>query len=533
MSFNVSGGSNVQSLVSSAADAISSARPAQAIEFATRAIAANPDHDGAHYILGLASLELGQLGGALEHLHRAASLDSSSAEYTVHFARALAQANRLGEALTIANIACALPPAGPMTLDALGGVYMRCGAHERALTVFGKVVAQAPELASGHFNHAVTLTFSGYTAAAEAAMERCLALRPDYWMAYGLRSQLRRQTTHDNHIDQLQHLVAGHPDNAHALTHLHWALGKEFDDVGEFAQAFEHFTLSKSAARDGKVHDNSQDEALVDALIKAFPESAAAPRPRGYQSDEPIFIVGMPRSGTTLAERIISSHPQVFSAGELSNFGLEVARMADTRESAMFSPAVIERAGQMDGYRLGLRYIDSTRPQTANKPRFVDKLPYNFLYLGIIANTLPHARIICLRRHPLDTCLSIFRELFSKDSPYHRFAFDLLDIGRFYIQFERMMAHWRGVFPDRFMEIVYETIVTDQEVASRRLIDYCGLPWNDACLRFEHNPAAVATASTAQVRAPIYTTSMRRWERYREQLSPLEKLLNEAGIATD
>jgi tetratricopeptide (TPR) repeat protein len=520
----------VENLVSQAAAALGSREPARACALAEQATRLLPDHAAAQHLAGRALLELNQLGRALDHLRQAASLDSRNAEYLAHLARALARAKRLGEALQVANIAAARPPADAETPLLLGMVYMDCNVHERANAAFRRAVAMAPQHALGHFNLAVTLTFTGHIDEAEAAFDTCLALQPDFWAAYGLRSRLRRQTSARNHVAQLQALLHEHAANDAAQMHLHSALGKECEDQGDFAGAFAHFTRGKAVRSRQRRHDSAEDRALVDAMIRAFPE----PRPQasGYGSEEPIFIVGMPRSGTTLVERIISSHPQVHSAGELLNFPWAVKRLSDAGQAPTLSPAVIDGARGIDLELLGLRYIDGTRPQTANQPRFIDKLPHNFLYAGFIAHALPRAKIICLRRNPMDTCLSNFRELFQEHSAFHGYTFDLLDIGRFYIQFERMMAHWRRVLPGRILEIGYETLVAEQESSTRRLLDFCELPWHEACLHFERNPSAVATASTVQAREPIHRNAVRRWEKYGELLEPLERLLNDAGIAT-
>ena len=520
----------VEALVSQAAAALANREPAKAGALAEQAMRLQPDHAAAQHLTGRALLELNQLGPALDHLRQAASLDSSNAEYLTHLARALARARRLGEALQVANIASARPPTAAETPLLLGMTYMDCNVHERANIAFRRAVAMAPQHPLCHFNLGVTLAFTGDIDQAEASFDTCLALQPDFWPAYGLRSRLRRQTAARNHVAQLQALLHEHATNDEAQMHLHMALGKECEDLGEFGDAFAHFTRGKAARSHHRRYDSTQDSALVDALIRAFPE----PRPhtQGYGSDEPIFIVGMPRSGTTLVERIISSHPQVHSAGELTNFPWAVKQLSEARQAPLLSAAVVDGARNVDLELLGLRYIDGTRPQTACKPRFIDKLPHNFLHAGFIAHALPKATIICLRRNPMDTCLSNFRELFQENSAFHGYSFDLLDIGRFYIQFERMMAHWRRVLPGRILEIDYETLVAEQEASTRRLLDFCGLPWHEACLHFERNPSAVATASTVQAREPIHRNAVRRWEKYGELLAPLEQLLNDAGIAT-
>ncbi|RZA28269.1 MAG: sulfotransferase, partial [Proteobacteria bacterium] len=248
----------------------------------------------------------------------------------------------------------------------------------------------------------------------------------------------------------------------------------------------------------------------------------------GCMSEEPIFVIGMPRSGTTLVERIISSHPMVHSGGELQNFGVCLKRASASTTPSILDLDTIGRCGTLDWERLGSAYIASTRPGTGHTPRFIDKLPHNFLFLGYIARALPNARIIHLRRNPLDTCVSNFRQLFALTSPFYDYSFDLLDTGRYYLMYDQLMRHWDSVLPGRILEVRYEQIVDSLESSSRRLVDFCGLPWDDACLQFERNEAPVATASAVQVRQPIYRTSLNRWKRYEAQLGELVELLGDA-----
>lgn len=521
---------SVKTLLQEAARAHKQRNFRQADELARQALRLEPDNAEAHYLTGLTCLDTYQLNRALKHLNRAVVINANSAEYTTYFARALARSQRYSEALMVANIAYALPPASAQTLDALGSVYMQCNAYERANVLFHRAVAMGQENANFRFNAAVTDTFSGHPAAAEEQFDACLERQPKFWRAYGLRSRLRQQTTASNHVDALHALLAANADDADARIHLHGALGKEYEDLGDYAKAFEHLSLGKATARQRVTYQPEQDSAMVDALIEAFPAEWCADT--DYGSDEPIFIVGMPRSGTTLVDRILSSHPEVYSAGELMNFRAQWARTAPPGVPARVDPVLVAQSDRLDWELLGLRYVDSTRPQTAVKPRFTDKLPHNFLYLGPITKALPKAKIICLRRHPLDTCLSIFREVFMENSAFHGYSFDLLDIGRFYIQFDRMMAHWNHVMPGCVLRVDYETLISEQESATGRMLTHCELGWNDACLHFERNTAAVATASTVQVRQPMHRQSIGRWEKYRLWLGPLEQLLNQAGIDT-
>jgi hypothetical protein len=267
---------------------------------------------------------------------------------------------------------------------------------------------------------------------------------------------------------------------------------------------------------------------MFDAIIEAFPDVVDGAR--GHASDEPIFVIGMPRSGTTLVERILSSHSHVHSAGELPNFGFVLKRLSGSRTNALLDADTLKGAHSVDPALLGRSYIESTRPGTGHTARFIDKLPHNFLYAGHIASALPKARIICLNRDPVDTVLSNFRQLFSQGSQHYDYSFDLLDAGRYYLQFERLMAHWRRVLPGRILEVGYEQIIDDQEACTRRLLEFCGLPWEEGCLAFERNQAPVATASLVQVRSPLYRTSMQRWRRHQSRLTDLLSLLREGGI---
>lgn len=502
----------------------------RARELALQAMAQAPGQaSGMHYIGGIACLELLQVPQATELLRQAVRLHPTRADFAAQLARALTMARLSREALAAADQALALAPDDPMTLDTLGVVYTQANAHDKAATVFRRAVARVPTAAHYRFNLATALVSVGELAAAEQELEACIELAPNFWKAHYTLANLRRQDAGSHHLERLQQLLRQAGLDPAAQLYLNLALAKEHEDLGNYTPAFDHLTRGKAAGRTGRSYTLRRDQALFEALVRAFPEPLAGDE--GDPSEAPIFVLGMPRSGTTLVDRILSSHPQVYSAGELENFGVTLKRLSGSRSPHLLDPDTIGRARAVDGRRLGADYLASTRPATAVKPRFVDKLPHNFLYAGFIARAFPHARIICLRRDPMDTCLSNFRQLFAQSSPYYDYSFDLLDTGGYYVLFDRLMAHWKRVLPGRILEVQYESLVEDQEGGTRRLLEYCGLPWHEDCLRFEHNPAPVATASAVQVRAPINRSSIGRWEKYGTQLDPLKALLRGAGIA--
>lgn len=509
-------------------DAFNGRQWLQARAIAGRLLPLAPNNAGVCYITGVTFMELQEMPLALGFLHKATDLDPSRADYATQFAKALTMVRRTRDALNAADKAMALHPVDALTLDTLGVVYTQGHAHERAAAAFRDAVTLMPREASYRFNLATALVAMGDIAGAEQELEACIALDSTFWGAHLTLAQLRRQTRESNHVQRLQALAAAHPHNEQAQTYVNMALAKEHEDLGQYPEAFDRMVRGKSSGKQARGYSIKHDEALFDAIARQFPVAQEAVA--GDPTKEPIFVIGMPRSGTTLVERIISSHPDAYSAGELQNFGVVLKRLSGSTTFPMIDIDTIERAGSVDWARLGADYLASTRPATGQSPRFIDKLPHNFLYAGLIAHALPNARIVCLRRDPVDTCLSNFRQLFSQLSPLYGYSFDLLDTGRYFVLFDRLMAHWREVLPGRILEIEYEALVNSQEEHTRRLLEFCDLPWDDRCLQFEKNEAPVNTASAVQVRAPIYRTAIRRWKKYEAELAPLMQLLDDAGI---
>ena len=498
----------------------------QALELSMSLLPQAPKHAELHHLAGMAALELQAMGQALELLQRAVNLSPTRADYAMQFAKALSMVNLSADAVKVAEHALAQSPLDAQTLDTLGVVFTRANAHGRATELYERAVALMPGQPDYHHNFAKSLVFMNRMDEAERELETCIGLAPSLWGTHLTLSNLRRQSLDHNHVQRLLALLPKGAGNLAAQLNLHLALAKEYEDLADYPKAFEHLSAGKTAGKAMSQYTIAQDEALFAAVTRAAPQPAAG----GYVTDEPIFIIGMPRSGTTLVERILSSHPDVHAAGELQNFPLALKRAAGSTTPHLVDIDTIERAQQLDWHKLGEDYLNSTRPDTGLTPRFIDKLPHNFLYVGAIANALPNAKIICLRRNPMDTCLGNFRQLFNLASPYHGYANDLLDAGRYYVLFDRLMKHWEKAFPGRILEIGYEALVESQESHTRDLLAFCNLPWSDACLHFENNEAPATTASAVQVREPIYRSALQRWKLFEPQLGALRTLLEDAGI---
>lgn len=489
-----------------------------------------PDFGGALFLLGMIALEHGNFAKAAEVLERALQLDPGDPRCHAQFGRCLIALQRPREALQAAQRALALAPRDALTLDTIGVVLSHAGAHEQALLPFEHAVTQAPEHAAYHYNLGTSLQFSGRFAEAEQALRRALQLDGNLSRAWTALAQVTRGPLTPEDVQHLQRALeqTSDPD---AQLHLCHALAKHYEELQLYSNAFQMLERGKRAKRQTLAYTSDSDAELFAAARQSWNGTALA---TGHTSTEPIFIVGMPRTGTTLLERILAAHPQVFAAGELTNFGLAVKRVARTPSRRVLDPATLVSAPGLDLEKVGADYIESTRPRTGHTPHFIDKMPLNFFLAGIIRGALPQARIICVRRNALDACLANYRQMFASTFPYYYYAYDLLDIGRYYLQFDALMRHWQATLGEHYCEVWYETLVEDTEGTARRLLEFCGLPWDPACLEFHRSTAAVATASSVQVRQPVYRSSIGRWRHYQAELAPLRELLaGNANIPLD
>ena len=513
------------------AEAMSRRDWARVRSIATQLLSHVPDQADVHFAAGLASLELRAMGAALQHLEIAARLAPDRVEAMVQLARALAAAKRPGEACVAADRAASLAP-DAAAMAALGAIYSEAGAHDKALAMYVQAAERSPKHAAYRYNEATAWVTLGDAASAGRAIEACLRIDPSFARAHLMLAHLRRQTVEENHVPRLERLLAELAPHDTSRMALHMALAKEYDDLEQSESSFRHLSAGKALGSREVRYDSKRDEALFAGLARAFPRP---PRDlsEGAASQEPIFVFGMPRSGTTLVERILASHPDVHDAGELLNFGMALRRHWGNRPPIWEDPEIAAHAASLDWRAVGETYVASTRPATGHTRRFVDKFPFNFLYAGFIASALPQAKLVCLRRHPMDSCLGNFRQLFAEKLPYYDYSFDLLDTGRYYVQFDRLMAHWRQVFPGRILELDYEALVTEPQTTIRSLLAFCDLPWHEGCLSPEVLPGAVATASALQVREPIHARSVGQWRRYEAQLGELRELLLAAGIDLD
>lgn len=307
--------------------------------------------------------------------------------------------------------------------------------------------------------------------------------------------------------------------------HYHFALGKIFDDIKSFTKAFEHYLKGNTFKRKTIIYDSQNHSAFVDRLIKIYSKKYLQEKTAcGSDSKLPVFIVGMPRSGTTLVEQIVSSHPQVYGAGELISLLRIENTIAKQFEASSPYPECMPLCKDSTLLRFSAEYLEELGNHSQDANCITDKMPDNFLRIGLIKTLFPYARIIHCQRNAMDTCTSIFLNYFGNDI---RYSFDLTEIGQYYLDYTRLMEYWSSLFPSEILDVQYEELVMNQEIVSRQLIKYLGLEWDENCLDFHNNKRAVRTASSLQVRQPIYRNSINRWKHYEKHLEPLIAILQQ------
>jgi Flp pilus assembly protein TadD len=497
-------------------------------ELCLKILAARPEHADALFLLGMIAAEHRNYGKALEVIDRAIAIEPSKAEYLAHRGRCLLSLQRPREAFEAAQQALMLTPRDALTLDTIGVVMTRAGAHAEAIEPFRRAVARETDNAAYRYNLAASLQFVGALAAAKEEYRHAVRLEPKFHRAWSALAQVARAPLQANEVTLLERALNDPALDVDAELHLCHALAKQHEDEARYEAAFRLLERGKRRKAAALGYTFAADRELFAAAARL--PAALADRKQGHASREPIFIVGMPRTGTTLVERILSSHPSVFSAGELTNFGLALKRATRTTSRHVLDSETLSAGVQADLAAVGAAYVDSTRPRTGRSERFIDKMPLNFFYAPLIRHALPNAKIICLRRNPLDTCLSNYRQLFATSFSYYNYSYDLLDTGRYYAAFHALAELWRSSMPESYLEVRYEDVVDDAEREARRLLEFCELPWDANCLAFQDNAAPVATASSAQVRQPIYRSALERWRHYERQLAPLRALLVDEGV---
>jgi tetratricopeptide (TPR) repeat protein len=430
----------------------------------------------------------------------------------------------LDGALQAYDRAVRLEPGKPGGYAAAGTSLGMAGRHDEAIARFRQAIARDSAHAGALTGLGHVLKTIGNQAEAIDAYRACIRHNPGHGEAYWSLANLKTFRFDADEIAAMQAQLDNGNLSDESRANFQFALGKAAEDAGDFGRAFENYRAGNENRRSRENYDPVQTTDLHDEFIDVFGGDFLASRSGcGCDSRAPIFIVGLPRSGSTLIEQILASHPDVEGTHELPELGRVARSVGLKRSDRKIYPQAVRDLDVKEFARLGEDYLRRTeRHRELGLPRFTDKLPNNFVHVGFISLVLPNARIIDARRHPLDSCLGSYKQLFARGQP---FTYDLFELGEFYMQYVRLMEHWHAVLPGKVLEVHYEDVVADLEGQVRRLLDYCGLPWSDTCLRFWEAERAVKTASSEQVRRPIYSSSVDLWRNYESELGPLIEVL--------
>ena len=500
-------------------------QPEEAVKVLLPLVQSNPNYAEAHCNIATAFLMLEQLDKAEFGFKHALELKPEYPEACIGLARVLQEKRHLTEALALAERVLALVPGKAEAHSLLGGILGESGYPEKAQQAYARALELDPALISAYLGRGHQRMESGDIAGAEADFRHALGLDAGNLGARLALAQVSKVKEGDENMAALvseADKLAAMPETK--AMPLHFALGKCYEDTKQYDLAFQHYRQGCELKRK-RIAYSADDTELAGRNIREFfsKENINRLRGEGCDSELPIFVLGMPRSGTTLTETIIASHPMVFGAGELNDI-LEVANQTRGGETAGY-PLSLQGITQAELKIMGRRYVTGLQTRAPDSPRITDKMPANFNCLGLIHLMLPHAKIVHVKRNPVDTCLSCYTRLFDK-SQYQ--SYDLVEIGRYYRNYAMLMEHWRNVLPaGAFYEVRYEDMVADQEGQARALLDYCGLEWNDACLDFHKTERNIRTASVTQVRQPIYKTSVEKWRHYEKHLGPLLEALGD------
>ena len=494
-----------------------------------QALDQDPENPQAHFLVGLVALEAPDRPNAHRAFKSVVKLDPDHAAAWSQLARLNASEGRVKLAEQALLETRRLKPTDPAVLDTIGTVLTQLGEFDAAKAFFARATTSAPNTPQYMMNLANNLVFLGEIETATAIFSDVIDLQPNTPQAHwGFASAVKAES--NDHIDQMRTLLERNRENHRGLGFLYYAIGKELEDLKAWPDAFEAFAAGAAARRQTVAFDEPTEQTMFDALKSIYTRSWLEKCDPGNPGPSPIFVLGQPRTGTTLIERIITSHSEVHSAGELQQFGLAIRRLAKIQDPRRYSPELLEAAAALNPAQLGTTYLESSTRMRGKLPRFVDKLPVNYLNVGLILAALPNAKIVHLVRGPMDACFASFKQLFA-DAYLH--SYDQEEMARHHVRYRDLMAHWHREFPGRIIDISYEATAADLEPNARELIAALDLEWEDACLNFHESSAGVATASAVQVREPAHTRSIGRWRRYETQLAPMRQTLEDAGVPLD
>ena len=527
----------------------------EAVERYQQYLSLKPKDAEARYTLGLALAELQRWEDAIEAYQQVLTINADDVVTIIKMGNVFHTLNRWPKSIALYEEALALQPDNVQVHRHLGASLQKSGQMKKAIKCFEQALSLRPDYVDARIKLAQVLRELGRAEEALAQLEQVIDLKPEETEAHIIVAlTLRELGQAERAIEQLERQLRTKPDCGALYYHIamiepkqelipvveklisdpglsnrdavycHFALGNIFDGGRSYDQAFRHFLKANTLYRKSISYDTKEDTQVIDRLIKVYSKRFfQRKRQLGSATQLPVFIVGMQKSGSTLVEQIISSHSQVYGADEIHALTTIETSITQQLEDANPYPECMSLIDSKMAEVYSVQYLQELALHCPTATRICDKLLGNFSRVGLIKILFPKARIIHCQRNPLDNCISIFFHFF----PELKCSFELTELGRYYMDYQRLMSHWHNLFPGEILNVQYEELVMDQETISRQLIDYLGLEWDEKCLDFHNNKRDVRTSSNIQVRQPMYKNSMNRWKHYERQLQPLIEVLQQ------
>ncbi len=487
----------------------------------------DPDHPKALRMLGNIALELNRHKAARRMLKRAVELQPGFAPGWNDLANLHMKTDHYDEALAAVERALELDPNLAFAYVTRGNVLTRAQRHEESLLAYRQAldinsVSVGALSGMGH-----VLKTIGRQDEAIEAYRTCIQAHPHFGEAYWSLANLKTFEFDEAEVEVMEKMIAEKDLPDEPKVNFYLSLGKHYENENDYDRAFEHYRLGNDMRRGHEIYDPVQTQVVHDRIIEVFDREFLGEREGwGDPDSSPILIVGLPRSGSTLIEQILSSHSMVEGTMELPDLSRVIVDLNNMSGRRIEYPEATKGLNGDQAAALGRKYLESTKRYRTDKPYFIDKMPNNFPSIGLLQLILPNATVINARRHPLDSCLGSYKQLFFKGQS---FTYDQFELAHYYLEYQRIMDHWQEILPGKVLDVQYEAMVLDQEAQTRRILEHCGLPWEDQCLRFYETERAINTASSEQVRQPIYTKALNFWRNYEhylgEMIETLEPLL--------
>ena len=490
-----------------------------------QALKDNPDNVDAMRMLAMLAAALKHFDDAERLLRRAVALAPDYLAAVIDLGRVLKEQDRFEEAIDCFKKAIGINPNNPQTHFLLAGAYAPAALNHEAVNEYRRTLELSPQHPGALLGLGNALKTIGRPDEAIRAYHDCISVKPNNGETYWSLANLKTYRFTDEQLAEMEKRVgekgaAGEKSEVNFL----FALGKAYDDRQDYGRAWRYYERGNNKQRMLVQYDPVHTETINDGIIEVFDKALLEEKGgSGHTDPAPIFILGLPRSGSTLIEQVLASHSRVEGTSELPYLGRVATSLNRNRPDGVNYPEAVRELGPENLAALGEDYIRYAQlHRTEGKPHFIDKMPNNFPTIGFLHLILPDAKIIDARRHPLDACVGNFRQHYARGQT---FAYDLADIGEYYLQYQRMMDHWHEVLPGRVLTVQYEEVVTDFENQVRRILEYCRLPWEEDCTRFHETERPVRTASSEQVRQPIYTAALNFWRNYEAHLGELVEIL--------